>query len=196
MKFKFGQELSLLVLIFALLIQFPLAQTAPSLPESATSETTVSGQNETLVEDERLPFMEQAHAQNPEPSTGGLLIKTLGSMFLIVGLIFFAAWGLKKFGFVKVGAKTTVDSPNLAVLNSVSVGTGRTLAVVQFGERTLLLGSTAQSFTLLAEDDSLKQTFSGPARSVGELLADSSFEDQLTAAQHQLGNFGIEEEQI
>jgi flagellar biogenesis protein FliO len=56
-------------------------------------------------------------------------------------------------------------------LTSVSLGNGRTISTVRFGERILLVGSTAQNFTLLAEEalkpaeTSLLQT-----RSVAELL--------------------------
>ncbi len=39
------------------------------------------------------------------------------------------------------------------VITTISIGDRRSLTVVRFGERTLLVGSTPQSFTLLASDD-------------------------------------------
>lgn len=149
-----------------------------------------------MGEDDRLPFMAErdAAANRSEPSTSGLLVRALGAMALIVGLIFGAGWTLKKFGLLQT-SKTSEDSPDLTVMSSVSLGTNRTLSIVKFGERTLLVGSTAQSFTLLAEDGAQNQNFAAQPRSVAELLAaneDISFRAELSEAEMRLESFEME----
>lgn len=135
---------------------------------------------EPLGENESIPFMreQEQEIQASGVSTGGLLVKTFGAMLLIVGLIFFGAWGLKKAGFNPLKKNTETDAPDLAVLSSVSLGTNRTLSVVKFGERVLLVGSTAQSFTLLADKSEIEAEDSASVinnpRSVGEMLAEEA----------------------
>lgn len=134
--------------------------------------------------DDKLPFMqkEQTAAAPTEPSTGGLLIKSLGAMLLIIGLIFFGAWGLKKFGFGKFRINESADSPTLSIVSTVSVGTNCNLSVIQFGQRTLLVGSTPQSFTLLADETKETEFTTENSRSVAEMLAEeNSFANELQA---------------
>jgi flagellar biogenesis protein FliO len=86
-------------------------------------------------------------------------------------------------------------------LSSVTLGANRTLSVVRFGEKTLLVGSTAQSIALLATEDSAGgRTDQAVPRSVAEMLADDdedfsfegdaqeevSFNETLAAAEENL----------
>lgn len=176
------------IFLLTLLILLPLItlsaqnQTANNLPE-------------TLGENERLSFMAERDGVNAvaEPSTSGLIFRTFGALLLIGGLILAGAWGLKKFGAGNLG-KVSPDAPDLAVVSTVSLGTNRTLSVVRFGEQTLLIGSTAQSFTLLAAENRFaNQEFTpNTTRSVAELLAadisaeELSFADELAAATNNL----------
>ncbi len=169
-------KILLCLLISNLCAPLYLAQTAAETPQQNA---------EMLGENERLPFMpDEKTAVAPDSGSGGLLLRTLGAMLLIVGIIFFGAWGLKKFGFGGTSPNAVENAPELAILSSVSPGSGRTLSVVRFGERTLLIGSTAQSFTLLA-DESGGQINSPKTRSVADMLAeeDSSFEQEFAQAQ-------------
>jgi flagellar biosynthetic protein FliO len=114
------------------------------------------------------------------PSAVGLLLRTVGALLLIVGLIVAAAWGMKRFGGARFGAPKE-DAPELAVLNSIALGERRSLAIVRFGQRTLLLGSTAQSITLLAETHDPAPRF----QSVADILNETSsatFADELSTA--------------
>jgi flagellar protein FliO/FliZ len=156
--------------------EIEVEQTAPaSVPQSAPVDQS----------DDRLPFMTESarEEQQAAPSTGGLMLRTLGALLLIVGLIVAAAWGMKRFGGARFG-KATEDSPNLVVLNSVGLGDKRSIAVVRFGERTMLIGSTAQSITLLAEE---QNRFSHSALpSVAEMLGETesiTFADSLAEAE-------------
>jgi flagellar biogenesis protein FliO len=145
-------------------------------------------QNEMMTENDRLPFMQTEEiAQTAEPSSGGMLIKTLGSMLLIVGILFFGAWGIKKFGLFGVRNGDAENSPELKISSTVSVANGQMLSVVRFGDRVLLVGSTPQSFTLLADEYGGAVPESNIAqKSVSELLAEENlnFGKELQIAQN------------
>jgi flagellar biogenesis protein FliO len=152
-------------------------------------------QNEVTAENDHLPFMQQEQGAAPqEPTSGGLLIKTLGSMLLIVGLIFFGAWGAKKLGFGGAKAQALADAPDLAILSSVSLGNSRTISTVRFGDRVLVIGSTPQSFTLLAEENAVEKISIGNSRSVAEMLAEENltFDDEFERASLYLSERGEE----
>jgi flagellar biogenesis protein FliO len=193
MKLAITAQILLLMLLLSVLTPVCLAQQTAAAGNSNGAEQT-NQSNTVTSENDRLPFMksEQA-ARAEEPGTGTLLFKTLGAMLLVVGLIFFGAWGLKKFGFgvLKPNAAAQ-DAPDLAILSTVSLGSGRTISTIQFGERVLLVGSTANAFTLLADetaperisaDQALSSSSSSP-RSVADLLDEEndSFEDEFERA--------------
>lgn len=160
-------------------------------PPGAAQADNASQQNSGGRTDyEGLPFMQAETSEDAgQPNNGGLFVRTLGAMVLIVGLIFFGAWGLKKLGFGMITTADADGSPDLTVLSSVTLGGGRTISTVRFGERLLLVGSTAQSITLLANESGLKATLLTEPRSVADLLADSerSFDDELAAAEQKFG---------
>jgi flagellar biosynthetic protein FliO len=133
--------------------------------------------------DDRLPFMSanERDSHDPTPSATGLLLRTLGALLLIVGLIVAAAWGMKRFGGGRFGTPQE-NAPSLAVLNSLSLGERRSLTIVRFGDRTLLLGSTAHAVTLLAEAE--PDEFAPHARSVADILND----ERPAAFSHELFN--------
>ncbi|MBS1792402.1 MAG: flagellar biosynthetic protein FliO [Acidobacteria bacterium] len=165
------------------------AQTAPADPPATTEQT------ETMGDDDRLPFMQ--HEQSPpmaEPGSGGLLLKTLGAMLLVVGLIFAGAWGAKKLGFGNQKADPATGDVELRILTSVAVGSGRTISTVRFGDRVLLVGSTAQNFTLLAEEKSPADGALLNSRSVAELLGEErptfAAEFEQAAARLEIENGG------
>lgn len=158
-----------------------------SSPASITAEPSATP----LPADDRLPFMTQSgsEAGAEAPSTGGLLVRTLGALLLIMGLIAAAAWGMRRFGGARFGAPSA-DAPELAVLTTISLGDKRSLAAVRFGERLLLIGSTAQSITLLATDEA-RPVWNVQARSVADLLEDGetpSFEQSLVRAGQRIRN--------
>jgi flagellar biosynthetic protein FliO len=100
--------------------------------------------------------------------TAGLLLRTAGALLLILGSIAVIAWGLRRYGGGHFGSQP-VEAPELAVLSSISIGERRTLTAVRFGDRLLLIGSTAQSITLLADEEIRPQKVVR-GRSVAELL--------------------------
>jgi flagellar biosynthetic protein FliO len=171
----------------------PIAETRTSAEkvEAPASPTPVPAASESPVDkdaDARLSFMTKSENDNHQetPSATGLLLRTFGALLLIVGLIVAAAYGMKRFGGARFGAPKE-DAPQLAVLNSISLGERRSLAVVRFGGRTLLIGSTAQAVTLLAETKVESLENQEPTmRSVADMLngtSSVSFADELSGAE-------------
>ena len=179
MKFKLFP--TILILLFALFgfISNSTAQETASQPNAQNVE--IMGEND------RLPFMQNDQtAANPEPTSGNMLFKTFGAMFLIVGLLFFGAWGVKKYGLFGVKTVVSEDAPDLKIMSSVSVASGQTVSAIRFGERVLLVGSTPQSFTLLADEyGEEERLIEQKPKSVSDFLAEenASFGKELDRAQ-------------
>jgi flagellar biosynthetic protein FliO len=167
------------------------AQSAPSTVDSAPASPTASPlttepRSEPLT-NAPLPFMKGEEAQSAEaPSAVGLLFRTAGALLLIVGLIMAAAWGMRRFSGGRFMNKDG-NAPQLAVLSTVPLGDRRSLSIVKFGERTLLLGSTQQAITLLASDSQEEDLHAGVIRrSVADLLNDNeinNFDEELARAE-------------
>lgn len=158
----------------------------------ATNPAVQGPAAEPLGEDEPIPFMRSEQmAASAEPSSTGLLLKTFASMIFIIGLIFVGAWGAKKLGYGNGKNPGTDDGTQLSVVTSVSLGNGRTVSAIKFGSRILLVGSTPQSFTLLAEEDGDLPVNQVSPRSVAELLAEnkSDFTTELKTAESRLNPF-------
>jgi flagellar biosynthetic protein FliO len=153
----------------------PTAPPLASVPESKPQE---------------LPFKlnERQQLATEAPSAGGMLLRTFGALLLIVGLIAAAGWALRHFGVINFG-KQHSDAAGLKVLDTVQLGDRRTLTLVKFGERTLLIGSTPQGLSLLAEQAEELELPQGDymptVRTVTDLLdvnAAPPFEQELTRA--------------
>lgn len=180
-----NQKLLLQLIVVLLLI----AGTAPA-GWAQPDNSNAAPNTEVIGENDRLSFMQAEHVpETPEPTSGGLLLKTIGAMLLVVGLIFFGAWGAKKLGFGGPKPGNSPENLELTILSTVSMGSGRTISTLQFGERILLVGSTNESFTLLAEEMKIEK--SSQSRSVAELLAEEndSFDVQFQNAQLNLGRW-------
>jgi flagellar biosynthetic protein FliO len=155
---------------------------------STTNSTTPTSPPQPKEDDDRLPFMQndRDRYEAEAPSTVGLLIRTFGALLLIIGLIVAVSWGMKRFGGGQF-SRLNEDSPPVKVLSTVSIGDRRSLIVVRFKDRTLLVGSTPQNLSLLAEDyeDTVSETV--PIRSVADILNESdSFEEEITSANNRL----------
>jgi hypothetical protein len=96
-------------------------------------------------EDDHLPFMRQenAVAAEDEPSSATLAAKSLGALMLVVGLIFFGAWGARKLGFGNARPET-VDAVELSVVNTLPLGGGRSLIAVNTAEPAVKPRSVAE----------------------------------------------------
>lgn len=188
------RKLTCSVLMVLLLAVFGASASAQSeaKPPAAATDSTSPQQPQPAPDNnnDRLPFMSQSEheSQDAAPGVAGLLFRTVGALLLIVGLIVAVAWGMKKFAGARFGSPKE-DAPQLALLNSLSLGDRRSLAVIRFGSRTLLVGSTAQNVTLLAEEEFEDFTPATP-RSVADFLKDDDqpvhFAEQLVQATEKL----------
>ena len=185
--------LTLLLLFLLLLIaaHATRAQAQTAQPGVANTNAAPTPERPPFEEGDPLPFTQQeARAERESgPSAAGLFARTLGALLIVVGLVVAAGWGVKRFGGARFGAPQA-DAPALAVVASVALGERRSLAVVRFGGRDLLVGATAQSVTLLASEKVQGGETAAPAaRSVADMLkADEAepFEAELARATQQL----------
>ncbi len=83
------------------------------------------------------------------PSLGGLIIRTILTLLLILGLIFALVFLLKKYFRQQLpGMKST---PWLKIIGKVPVGPRQSLMLVKSFDRILLLGITEQNIQQVAE---------------------------------------------
>ncbi len=153
-------------------------------PNQSSPATTPSDDRRLFLADER------PEAAASAPSAAGLLVRTLGALLLIIGLIVAAAWTLKRLGGARFGSPRE-DAPELTVLATVALGDRRSIAAVRFGQRTLLLGSTAQGITLLATEAHAPASSTPPLRSVADLLQASEeppFDQALSSAEYRFAS--------
>lgn len=172
-----------------LTVLLALAALAPAFFGQSADQNQNTPPN-VLAEDERLPFMQSEEDPAPqEPSSSALIVKSIGALVLVIGLLFFGTWTLKKLGFGNKARKGTAEEVSLSVLSTLAMGNGRSISSIRFGERVLLVGATPQSFTLLAEETPTGENYQGNPRSVAEMLADEgrSFDDEFEMAQGKLG---------
>lgn len=80
------------------------------------------------------------------PSSQLDLATTLGSLLLVIGLILFLAWLLKRMRVPVFG-----QSNGLSVVKQLPVGTKERVMIIQAGEQQYLIGVTSQSIQLLAQ---------------------------------------------
>jgi len=82
-------------------------------------------------------------------SIGGLILRTVVTLFLIIGLIFALVFLLKKYFRQQLpGMKNT---PWLEIVGRVAVGPRQSLMLVKSFDRILLLGITEQNIQQIAE---------------------------------------------
>ncbi len=79
-----------------------------------------------------------------DPSLGALAFRLLGSLAVVVGLLLLIARGVNRRFKAPAGAA-------IQVVHRQALGRGQGVAVVAVGTRVLVLGTTEQQVTLLAE---------------------------------------------
>jgi len=146
---------------------------SPDVPPAHSTTTTHSvlpSSNDNT--DDKLPFMSDEHYASDAhaPSATAMLVRTLGALLLIVGLIVIVSYGLRRFGGARF-SDARAENKTLDVISTVSLGDKRSLAVVRFEDQTLLIGTTPHSISFLAKrrnDDKDANNY----RSVADLLND------------------------
>lgn len=89
--------------------------------------------------------------QLPVVDTGSTILVTLGYLCLLLGVIFFAFWLLKRLGFGGMGVQHGKRSPLL--LSRLMLGSRQSVAVIRYRDRDMVLGVTEENITLLKEFD-------------------------------------------
>ncbi len=130
---------------------FALASSLPAQARSAAAanpETLPSPQPAPVT-----PVQTQA-AQAAEVPGGGTefpVIRTVGGFALVLSLILIAFFIARKIAPQYFNKRTA--EKNLKVIESLSVGEKRSVALIQVGEKRFLIGNTPQQITLLSPLD-------------------------------------------
>jgi flagellar protein FliO/FliZ len=96
---------------------------------------------------------------------------SFGALALVVALILFLAWALKKMRLPMLGGQS-----DLSILRQLPVGTKERVIIIQAGEEQFLVGVTSQSIQLLSK---LEHPISD-IKEKSSLLPRSSFAQQLS----------------
>ncbi len=167
----------------------PRIETPSPPPSETASEASENAASTVATKEEKLPFKlnDRKEVNIPPPSPLGLIVRTIGALLLIVGLVFGAAWLLRRFDLLPFN-NTKDESNGLKVVSTVRLGERRALSVVKFGEKMLLIGSSPEGLTLLSEqEDEIAVPTPQPnnPRTVTDLLArgtEQNFEREFAHA--------------
>lgn len=113
------------------------------------------------------------------PKTGDYFLEILFSLVLVLGIIFFSAWMLRRYGRFP-----GVADGNLRVLGALSVGQRERILLLQVGSEQVLVGVTTSRITKLHElknviefsDSNLAKKSSVFAQNLREALQNSEKE--------------------
>jgi flagellar biosynthetic protein FliO len=106
------------------------------------------------VVDQQTGAADTAHAQHPRAVKGeswaAILLRIAGYLALVVMLILGLFWVLRKTGVVGLASSAARASPaSMDVLESLTLGQGRTVVLVRIHDSVLVLAQTTQNVTLL-----------------------------------------------
>lgn len=93
--------------------------------------------------------MPEVNATAPSWDFGLAALKMTGGLFLVLALLFFVLFLLKRYGH-KAGLTRQISS-DLKLLGQISLGPRKSVVVVRYLNKVLVLGVTDSSITLLTE---------------------------------------------
>ena len=88
----------------------------------------------------------------PGAGLGGAALQMAGALLLILGVILLAFWMLKRFG-PRLGLGPRANAHGLRFEGQLALGPKKSIMVVRFLNKLLVLGVTDQSINLLTEVD-------------------------------------------
>jgi flagellar biosynthetic protein FliO len=148
--------------------QLPQSEASQSQPPAPIQQDQAPAAPINNGHSDQLDFMRESKPMAYEqPSMFGLILRTVGALMLVLGMIIGGGWALKRYGGSRFGGQVE-GGPALSVLSSVPLGDKRSLSIVKFGDHTLLIGSTPHQVSLLAED--YNSSYLSTAKSVAEML--------------------------
>ena len=122
------------------------AQNALATPAAIPPPAGAATSAEAAKADSVLGAMDAFSRADTAFSWSGYL-QAIGFLFLIIALLFFALWYLKRKG----GIKLLTGHGDLFIESRLALGPKKSLFVVRFLNKRLLLGVTDQQITTLAE---------------------------------------------
>jgi len=91
-----------------------------------------------------------------EESIGIILLRIVGSLALVLVIVAFAAWGVRKSGIFGKGiAAATVQTPSMSVLEALATGQGGAILLLRCEKQVFIVGQTPTAYTLLRELDEI-----------------------------------------
>lgn len=137
-------------------------------------------QKEAINNDEPLPFMKEQETSADQVTGFGLLMRTLGALLVILGLLVAGIWLTRRTSGLRLNASN--EQSLMTVVSTTSIGEKQSLSVVRFGNKTLLIGATHQSIQVLAiekgEGEELEKETIESSYSVKDLLNTTEFAEQ------------------
>ncbi|MGQ9552824.1 MAG: flagellar biosynthetic protein FliO [Anaerolineae bacterium] len=131
------------VLIVALSV---LAVVVPVCADGGVAEATAVATPATTL-DYSTYLESETETITPQPSTGSLLVSLAWKLGLVVGLAYGALWVLRRF----VAVQATGNGQQMQILETVSLGSNRSLHLLRIGSKALLIGATSQEMRALAD---------------------------------------------
>lgn len=131
--------------MIAIFASYALAQ-APNVPTPPTTEQAPAKSGQTQA------------AQITEAPAGGMdfpVLRTMAGLALVLSLILIAFLVARKIAPQYFNKRTT--EKNLRLIESMSMGDKRSIAVIQVGDKRFLVGNTPHQLTLLSQ---LEESFS------------------------------------
>ena len=137
---------SLLVASVVMAVCVVLAAGMPVRADGGTPEATVTASPDSTF-DYSAYLGSEASTTSAQPSAGSVLMGLAWKLGLVVALAYGALWVLRRF----VAVKAVRGGQQLQVLETVSLGSNRSLHLLKIGSKTLLVGATAQEVRTLAD---------------------------------------------
>ena len=99
------------------------------------------------------------------------LLRALGSLAIVLGLMMLAAYLFKRYGSRLTGAGPTDRADTIRIVSTKLLGGRRSLMLIRVRGQTLLLGVTPQSINCLTEIQELEGEWAQPSEAEGSVAA-------------------------
>jgi len=128
----------------------PASQPAESATTAAPPGTTTTQPAPAVpgFEQRRIGGARDEGAAGAEAGLGGWLGSTWWAMLVVIGLVFLAAWALKRWAPGPLGGR---QGGPFRLLSRWHLSAKQYIALIQLGRRMMLVGVTGQQMSLLAE---------------------------------------------
>jgi len=133
------------------LIIYVLSAAVATAQDSAAAAALAGAAGGSAVTQNQSPAAGAQSNEAPVTGTGVTILQTVGGLGVVCSLIVFGFLAARKFApqyFAR-----SLGGKNLKLIETLSMGEKRAIALVQVGGKRLLVGNTAHQITLLAQLD-------------------------------------------